>query len=136
AESVSAYFAKVTAQKRMEADMLAVITEEEILRFLQTDLATRMREAAGRGELYREQPFVIRMENEMLVQGIIDAFFIEDGQIVVVDYKTDRVGSAKTLTERYHVQLEYYDKALTRLMKLPVKERLIYSAVLNRTIPL
>lgn len=136
AESVSAYFAKVAAQKRMEADMLAVITEEEILRFLQTDLATRMREAAGRGELYREQPFVIRMENEMLVQGIIDAFFIEDEQIVVVDYKTDRVGSAKTLTERYHVQLEYYDKALTRLMKLPVKERLIYSAVLNQTIAL
>ncbi|MBO4901161.1 MAG: UvrD-helicase domain-containing protein [Lachnospiraceae bacterium] len=134
--NVKAFFEKTAQTKRMEEDLLAMITPEEILTFLQTDLAKRMRSAALRNELYREQPFVIGLDTKMLVQGIIDAFFIEDGQIVVVDYKTDRVHSAQKLIDSYHIQLEYYGQALWKLMKLPVKELLIYSAQMNATIPI
>ena len=105
-----------------------------------------MRKAGERGELYQEQPFVIGLpgsefpdadpEETVLVQGIIDAFFYEDGEAVVVDYKTDRVSRAEELVERYHAQLEYYDQALRMLTGRKVKERLIYSFKLGEVIGL
>ena len=70
----------------------------------------------------------------MLIQGIIDAFFYEDDGIVVVDYKTDRVRYARELTDKYHAQLEYYEKALTMMTGKRVKEKLIYSFTLGKVI--
>ena len=70
----------------------------------------------------------------VLVQGIIDAYFIEAGGIVLVDYKTDKVKQLQELTERYHVQLEYYAQALERLTGLTVREKIIYSFTLGSEI--
>ena len=52
----------------------------------------------------------------VLVQGIIDAYFMEGDEIVLVDYKTDRVkrGQEQKLIDLYHVQLEDYARALER----------------------
>lgn len=35
-------------------------------------------------------------DETILVQGIIDAYFTEDGEIVLVDYKTDRVRKVRS----------------------------------------
>ena len=53
----------------------------------------------------------------VLVQGIIDAYFMEGDEIVLVDYKTDRVkrGQEQKLIDLYHVQLEDYARALERM---------------------
>ncbi|MDE5891382.1 MAG: PD-(D/E)XK nuclease family protein, partial [Acetatifactor sp.] len=92
--------------------------------------------------LYREQPFgygisAARLkpqfpkEEKVLIQGIIDAFFVENGQIVVVDYKTDRIQTGEELWNRYAEQLKYYEEALGKLMQLPVREKLLYSSRLG-----
>lgn len=105
-------------------------------------LGRRMAAAAARGELYRESPFVIGMdmtltrpaapgEEMVLVQGIIDAYFIEDGKIIVADYKTDRISDGRTLAQRYKGQLDYYSQALERMTGLPVREKIIYSTCLG-----
>ena len=60
--------------------------------------------------------------------------YIEEGEIVLVDYKTDVVENEKELIDRYHVQLDYYAVALKRLLKLPVKEKVIYSRKLRKSI--
>lgn len=73
-------------------------------------------------------------EEMVLIQGIIDAFFYEDDEIVVVDYKTDRVHRAEELSEKYHAQLEYYEKALEMMTGKKVKEKLIYSFALGEVI--
>lgn len=99
---------------------------EEISGFVNSDLARRMGNAYKRGQLYREQPFMISLDG-ILIQGIIDAYFLEDDEIVIVDYKTDRTDSAEELAQRYHVQLEYYARALTTLLDRPVRELVIYS---------
>lgn len=70
----------------------------------------------------------------MLIQGIIDAYFIEDNEIVVVDYKTDNVKSADELVKKYHIQLDYYAMALNMLTGMNVKEKVIYSTRLNECI--
>ena len=69
-------------------------------------------------------------EDLTLIQGIIDVFWIEDDGITVLDYKTDRVDTAKELIDRYATQLKLYADALERVFatrKLKVKEILIYS---------
>ena len=53
-----------------------------------------------------------------------------------MDYKTDKVKTAKELIERYKTQLDYYEEALTRIAGKRVKERLIYSFALEETIEL
>ena len=75
------------------------------------------------------------MKNEMiLVQGIIDVYFEEDGEIVLLDYKTDKVRNGAELKERYHAQLEYYAKALEQLLGKKVKEKVIYSFCLGEKV--
>ena len=53
------------------------------------------------------------------MQGIIDAYFIEDDEIVLVDYKTDKVspGGEQDLIDLYHIQLEDYAAALERMLQ-------------------
>lgn len=103
-----------------------------------------MMEADRKGLLYKEQPFVIgvpasTVEEEfpdsetLLVQGVIDVYFIKDGKVTVLDYKTDRVDSGEVLVERYRKQLEYYNEAVKQLTGLEVEAPLIYSFGLNAT---
>ncbi|MBE5823291.1 MAG: helicase-exonuclease AddAB subunit AddA [Butyrivibrio sp.] len=119
----------------------------DIVSFLSTDLGQRMGEAFRRGQLMREKPFMMGVsaneldskfpENEMvLVQGIIDAWFIEDGEIVLLDYKTDRVDDEDTLIRRYRLQLELYKRALEAATDKKVKEVYIYSFDLGSVIKL
>ena len=69
-------------------------------------------------------------------QRIIDAYFEENGELVLVDYKTDAVEKAQDLIDRYRVQLDLYERALTQITGKNVKEKLIYSVSLKKTIPL
>lgn len=117
-------------------------------RFMQSVLGKRMQQAAKRGALRREQQFMLEIpvmelypelesEETVLVQGIIDACFEEDGEWVLVDYKTDyvRYGMEQTLVDRYQVQLEQYTRALEQLTGMKVREQIIYSFALDKHIP-
>ncbi len=99
--------------------------------------------------LKREQPFVIgvparevlptQREEIILIQGIIDAYFKEGDDLVIVDYKTDRVSAKKgadMLKNKYQIQLKLYAKALEQLTGCRVKECYIYSLTLEEAIPL
>ena len=121
----------------MDAEMAAAIRPDDVAFFLNSSLGKRMREAGISGNLFREQPFVIGVPDRgetVLVQGIIDAYFIEDDGITVVDYKTDRVSSGEMLVNRYRAQLEYYGMALSRITGRPIKALTIYSTHLRREI--
>lgn len=107
----------------------------DINTFVQSDTGRRVANAVNCGSVRREQPFVFEYEGQ-LIQGIIDLYFEEDGEFVLVDYKTDRVmkGEAgeKELVRRYAIQLDYYAKALTQLTGEKVKEKIIYSFALGK----
>lgn len=137
-DSVKEFLAYIKEEKLMEAELIEMIREDEIFDFVSSDIASRMRDADSKGLLFREQPFVIADDennpDSLMIQGIIDAYFIEDGEIVLVDYKTDRGKSAEKLIEDHKVQLEYYAKALTRMLGLKVKESVIYSTFLKKSI--
>ncbi|HKM33953.1 MAG TPA: helicase-exonuclease AddAB subunit AddA [Lachnospiraceae bacterium] len=132
-------------QGRLSTEFAEAVRLDKIDTFLQSPLADRMRKAALQNKLYREQPFVYGIsanrlsnaENEfpeeetVLIQGIVDAFFYEEDGIILLDYKTDVIQSPQELENRYKVQLDYYEEALTGLTGRPVKEKILYSFYLG-----
>ncbi len=84
----------------------------------------------------REWAFDLHLKSSLAeyVQGVIDLCFIEDGEWVLCDYKTDRV-SGNELKERYRGQLELYKKALEDITGRGVRQTLLYSLSLGREIP-
>ncbi|MDD6195168.1 MAG: helicase-exonuclease AddAB subunit AddA [Lachnospiraceae bacterium] len=147
-ESLQEQLERMCAKGFLSAENRELLSLDKLERFLATPLADRMAGAARQGELYKEKPFVMSVtpnelfpeadqgKDTLLVQGIIDVFFVEDGEIVLLDYKTDKVTQPKELIDRYQVQLQLYGKALARTLSLPVKEILIYSFALEETIAL
>ena len=128
---------------RLTEEYAKAVSLPKILNFLEQELAYRMWRAQEQELLYREQPFVLGIDakrldpdlpegEKVLIQGIIDVFFIEDGEIVLLDYKTDVIDSLEALWNRYNVQIQYYEEALTKLMQMPVKERILYSFYLEK----
>ncbi len=139
--------ALVRRGKIKEADQ-KVLDTEKLFQFTASPIAARMRKAAEFGKLYKERQFVMRMkaceingslksEEPVLIQGVIDVYFEEEGKWILLDYKTDAVNKAdgeELLIKRYRVQFNYYQKALEQLTGKEVKERIIYSFSLNKEI--
>ena len=73
--------------------------------------------------------FEIKTEEKIIVQGTIDLFFEDaDGELVILDYKTDKVSphGKEAIADRYRIQLECYANALGKILGKKVKEKLIY----------
>ncbi len=141
-QKVEDYLREMNQRGLLQADMQASIAPQDILRFLQSDIGYRMQKAAKEEKLYVEQPFVlgigadeiyhIESQEMILIQGIIDVYFEEEKELVLLDYKTDKVKDGETLVQKYATQLEYYAKALEQLTGKQVKEKLIYSFTLGK----
>lgn len=67
----------------------------------------------------------------VVMQGAVDLIFKEDNELVVVDYKTDRVRDISRLKELYAKQLNLYKLAVEEFTDYKVKECIIYSIHLN-----
>ncbi len=146
-DAIHAYLTAYAESGALPSGYLELLRMDRLVWFLKSDVAKRMAKAQQEDKLYREQPFVLglpanRLKPEfpetetVLIQGIIDVFWAEEDGLVVLDYKTDRVDAPEELIERYQTQLDYYAEALERLMHRPVKEKLIYSFALGKTIVL
>ena len=132
----------------LEPEAYAALEPVCLWALLQSPLGQRMTQALAEGRLHREQQFMIGVPADelgkseskelLLVQGVIDAYMEEPDGLVLVDYKTDRVPGGKrgeaVLTERYRFQVDCYRRALEQLTGKKVKENVIYSLTLQKSI--
>lgn len=129
---------EILLQGKMEKEELALVNMDKVEAFLESGLAMEMTEADKAGMLFKEQPFVMAIpakrvdpkfpeEETMLIQGIIDAYYEKQGEIYLMDYKTDRVNKKEDLIQRYQTQLDYYKEALEKLTGKTVAGVYIYS---------
>ena len=153
-------------QKQITREEADVIFIKDFVTYGKTDLYQRMKRAALEGKLYREQQFVVgfteseienyeqaakktgetgvieklsEVEKEgdiVLIQGVIDAYFVEDDKICIVDYKTDSVNDESQLETDYYIQLKLYADALSKITGMPVEQMIIYSTKLGKEIKL
>lgn len=138
-----------------EAERLAengMLTQEEknslnipqLEAFFQSELYARMKNS---DKIRREQKFLVKKSDaglddyrlmeynkDSMLQGIADCMFEENGEIVLVDYKTDRVTSPSVLVSRYDLQIKLYGAALGRIFGKRVKEAYLYSFSLGMAV--
>lgn len=114
----------------------------KVLEFTKSNIWAELKTAR---EIEREKPFYINIsvkeiygedtDENILVQGIIDLYYITDkGEVILVDYKTDRVKEEKELLVKYKEQLEIYRKALEKALGKKVGRVYIYSSYLGKEI--
>jgi ATP-dependent exoDNAse (exonuclease V) beta subunit len=99
-------------------------------------LASAVMERARQSpRVWRELPFWLP-ETDELVEGIVDLVFEEEGQLVVVDYKTDPVTAEQAVDQAAHhaPQLRLYGRGLTLALGVPVRERIVLFTALGEAI--
>ncbi|MDD3851991.1 MAG: PD-(D/E)XK nuclease family protein, partial [Firmicutes bacterium] len=87
-------------------------------------------------DVYGQLAVDVYGDETILLQGVIDCFFEEDGKIVLIDYKTDYVNQGdgcsglapgiERIKERYRIQIEHYASALQRITGKPVAGKFLY----------
>jgi ATP-dependent helicase/nuclease subunit A len=120
------------------------INTYKLYAYTKSDLFNQLKTAK---KVYKEQPFYISLtadevyengsKDNILVQGIIDLYFInKDNEVVLVDYKTDYVekGKEQDLINKYKKQLEIYKRALEQALGRNVDNCYIYSVYLEKLI--
>ena len=130
---------KIITSKEKEA-----INPIKILQFTKTNIWKELKSAK---KVEKEKPFYINIkakdiyeektDENILVQGIIDLYYInKDGDLNLVDYKTDYVekGKENELINKYKNQLKLYKKALEDVYKKEIKNVYIYSVYLDKQI--
>ena len=132
-------------EEKISKETAKVVRSSQISWFVRSAVGKRMKEAFVLGTLHREQQFVMSIDasernpawnqgEQILVQGIIDAFWEEADGLVLVDYKTDHVKEGQELIDRYQRQMHYYSQALERAYGKKVKECYLYSFALGKAV--
>lgn len=116
-----------------EADVVNINMLQE---FFETDIGKRMRLSHS---VKREVPFVIKKnaneiinslnnDDVILIQGIIDCYFYENDEIVIIDYKTDEIidGNIETVKVEYSQQILSYKDAVEKITEKKVKACYLY----------
>ena len=136
-EAVRRQLDEATERRLLQEPQRDAVRPRRLARFLESDVGLRLRAAEV---VRREWPFNVMLRvsealtageagpyggEELLVQGTIDCCFVEKGEWVLLDYKTDRADDADALRDRYAAQLRVYALALERITGLRVKQRLL-----------
>ena len=129
---------KRAATGRLSPEGAEAVDLAAVLKLFASPLGRGLRRAAQEGTLRREFRFTLLTpaadyftltagvdvdeNDELLLQGVADCFFPENGTLTIVDYKTDRVSAAEApaRAERYRGQLRAYAAALGRITGMPV----------------
>ena len=134
---------RLVAQGMLTPAEADVVDQKAIAGFFGSELAERM---LASEKVYKEYAFTaaipleemepdIKSDGEVIIiEGVADCAFIENGELVIIDFKTDRVKSGAELAEKYREQLAVYRRCLSEVIGIPVKQTLIYSFKLGETV--
>lgn len=136
AEALKAQAEYIVAQGHLSTEEAAAVDYEAVSALIASPLGRRILQGEN---LQREFRFTLLCkaadfydgaaeDDEVLMQGVVDCFFEENGQLILVDYKTDRVSKADlpARAEHYRGQLETYAAALQRITGKPVAQKMLY----------
>jgi len=126
---------ELVSKKFIELKILQKLDITGIYEFFDSELGSRCISAFNNNNLYREKPFtmnMVHMGEEVLVQGIIDCYFIEDDEITLIDYKSSAIrkdlyeAEKLRIKETYQKQMDIYKEALEKGLNKRVKDSYLY----------
>ena len=134
---VDSQIEKMIADRHLTKQEADALEKDKLRRFFESDIALRIKNSPL---LLREKQVTVGIracelypdlnvpcDETVLIQGYVDCAFVEDGELVIVDYKTDRGVTMQQLCERYRTQLKMYEYALSECTGMAVRGTLIYS---------
>ncbi len=138
---------RLKSEGRFTEKQAQAVDAEAISCFVNSDIMKRIQAADC---VYREKQFTLLksicetdnsipvefFDEKTVIIGKIDLLFIEGGDAVIVDYKTDNISDISVLSERYRTQMLLYIEALSKAMEINVKECILYSIKLKDSISL
>ena len=141
-QSITDMLDSLQAEGKFSDEERSLLSDRSLYGFFNSDLGQRL---IASKRMERELPFSMLFDGNrvypdvengerLFLQGIIDTAFVEDGQWVLVDYKTDRVKSGDELIRRYKIQMDLYKEALETLTDMSVKASYIYSFRLHEAV--
>ncbi|MFZ7133566.1 MAG: helicase-exonuclease AddAB subunit AddA [Eubacteriales bacterium] len=131
-EEIEKQIERMIAKELIKKEEIQENDIHKIVRFFNNKLGQRVLYAQ---RIYREKPFNIRRNifgdgsDQVLMQGVIDCFFAEGSEYVLLDYKSDYYSNTiqeNLLLEKYSEQLKLYKEAIEILTRTRVKESYIY----------
>jgi len=134
-EEIEKTIEEMQKKQKLTEKQVEAVNIEKLFMITKSNLWQRMISAKA---VYIETPFYINVLEEgekVLVQGIIDCYFIdEEDKVVLLDYKTDYAQTEQELIDKYIVQLQIYKEAIEQALHQEIDEMYIYSVYLNKEI--
>ncbi len=139
-EAVKDVVRDLVSREILTKEEAAAVSYRRILSFFDSDIGRR---AVGSKELYKEVSFNIMKEfsgEKIIIQGTIDCYFEEDGEYILLDYKSNYIGDPEDeqeigrIAEAYRTQLNLYGEALERIRGVRVSEAYLYLFSIGRSI--
>lgn len=145
-DNLEAEITRMQSERFLSPAECAGLQRRRLWSFFRSGLARRIFASA---KVWRELKFMAECGQAMLgevagdigdskivLQGVADCVFEEDGAAVIVDYKTDRVQTPEELRYHYEAQLRLYKAILADSLGMPVNQCILYSFYLSQEIPL
>ena len=135
---LEAEITRLTEEGFITAEQAASLNRKELSQFFSSALADRMFNSLKIHREIKVSAFVDAvadcsdMSDRVLIQGIADCVFEEDDGLVLVDYKTDRVSDEEELLNMYRNQIAFYKQAVSKVLRKPVKDAMLYSFCLSK----
>ena len=133
-QAVRAEMDRMRAERILSEEEAGMIRIGGPVSFFRSDLGRRM---LASNEIRREVDFTMKMDphSPTMVQGIIDCVFRENGEWILIDYKTDRDTSPETFIPRHEMQMNWYREAIERLTGIRVKEMWLFALKAGEAFP-
>ncbi|MBS6041236.1 MAG: helicase-exonuclease AddAB subunit AddA [Clostridium baratii] len=152
-ENIKIQLEEMLQNELLTKDEFKAINPYKIYNFFKCDLGKSILKVYNEGGIiHRELPFFTRISaskvkediskesynEEVRLQGVIDLFFELDGEIILVDYKTDYVEDniEEEMNRRYKIQLDYYSDAIKKITGKVVNKRYLYLFYIDKAIEL
>ena len=137
-DGIAAQVQALAARGLLTAREAQAVNTASLLQLMRTPLGAALAAAEAVGTLRREFRFSLLCpaetffpgagEEQVLLQGVVDAWFETKDGLVIVDYKTDRIrpDAVPERTAYYAAQLRAYAGAMARITGRPVCRRTLY----------
>lgn len=152
-ENIKIQLEEMLQNELLTKDEFKAINPYKIYNFFKSDLGKNILKVYNEGGIiHRELPFFTRISvskvkediskesynEEVRLQGVIDLFFELDGEIILIDYKTDYVEDniEEEMNRRYKIQLDYYSDAIKKITGKVVNKRYLYLFYIDKAIEL
>ncbi|MBU9673569.1 helicase-exonuclease AddAB subunit AddA [Planococcus sp. CP5-4] len=130
-EQIQQFLDELTGREILTKEEAQAVRAEQVEAFFHSTIAQRLMNAE---DVRREVPFTYARADEdgdhQIVQGIVDCLFKENGEWILLDYKTDQtrgMGNVHSaMKERYSIQLSVYQEAVEAILRIAIKQRVLY----------